>query len=77
LNDGVVDISYTENLTRETMKELELENIEEEINELLTELKSLLTGVTMLKELSPRSRDYLVSFGERISTRLFAEFCRK
>ena len=31
----------------------------------------------MLKELSVRSQDYLVSFGERISTRIFAEYCRK
>ena len=34
-------------------------------------------GVTMLKELSPRSNDYLVSFGERISTRIFAAYCNK
>lgn len=31
----------------------------------------------MLKELSPRSNDYLVSFGERISTRIFAAYCNK
>ena len=77
LKEGVVDISKIEDLTYDTIKELELDAIKEEIDELIVELKSLLTGVTMLKELSPRSRDYLVSFGERISTRLFAEFCRK
>ena len=63
-------------MTEKTIKELKLESIDEEMQELLHELESLLTGVTMLKELSPRSKDYLVSFGERISTRLFAEYCR-
>lgn len=77
LKKGKVDISAVANLSRETIKELKLEAVTDEIEELLKELESLLTGVTMLKELSPRSKDYLVSFGERISTRLFAEFCRK
>lgn len=77
LKEGKVDTSLISKLARETIKELKLEAVEEEIEELLKELDSMLTGVTMLKELSARSKDYLVSFGERISTRLFAEYCRK
>lgn len=77
LKEGKVDISAITDLTRKTIEELQLEAVAEEVEELLKELESLLTGVTMLKELSPRSKDYLVSFGERISTRLFAEYCRK
>jgi aspartate kinase len=44
------------------------------INALLTELKQLLTGISMLKEISKRSRDYLVSFGERMSVRMMAAY---
>src|SRR2546430_11357875 len=35
----------------------------------LDELEVLLKGISLVKELSPRSLDYVVSFGERLSTR--------
>ncbi|MBN8548691.1 MAG: aspartate kinase [Deltaproteobacteria bacterium] len=44
---------------------------------LATELRDLLRGISLLKELSPRTKDYLVSFGERISVRLFAAYLKK
>ncbi len=37
------------------------------IERLFEELKVTLTGVSILKELTPRSRDLIVSFGERLS----------
>jgi aspartate kinase len=77
LKDGVVDIAYVENLVNETIEKLEINEIKPEIEEILKKLTSLLTGVIMLRELSPRSNDYLVSFGERISTRIFAAYCSK
>lgn len=77
LKEGVVDIKYVKELTDETMKKLDIPEAKKEIDELLNELQSLLTGVTMLKELSPRSNDYLVSFGERISTRIFTAYLNK
>ena len=39
---------------------------------LLSELEKLLNGILYLGELSPRSRDLLVSYGERMSVRLVA-----
>lgn len=39
---------------------------------LLDELKNLLNGVSYLRELTPRTLDYLVSFGERMSVRIMA-----
>ena len=47
------------------------------IKALLDELKQLLTGISMLKEISKRSRDYLVSFGERMSVRMMAAYLQK
>ncbi|MFH1590726.1 MAG: aspartate kinase [archaeon] len=41
---------------------------------LLDELSEVLTGVRMLKELSPRTLDYLTSFGERLSVRTMAAY---
>lgn len=38
------------------------------------ELELLLRGVALLRELSPRSLDAIASFGERLSTRIFAAF---
>ena len=44
----------------------------QEINELLGGLEKLLSGVSFLGELSLRSKDLLVSYGERMSVRLVA-----
>ncbi|ESQ50016.1 hypothetical protein EUTSA_v10020441mg [Eutrema salsugineum] len=40
-------------------------------------LEQLLKGIAMMKELTLRTRDYLVSFGECMSTRLFAAYLNK
>lgn len=40
----------------------------------LEELEQLLKGIAVMKELTPRTRDYLVSFGECMSTRIFAAY---
>lgn len=47
------------------------------IAEHLEGLEQLLKGIAMMKELTLRSRDYLVSFGECMSTRLFAAYLNK
>ena len=69
---GTVDISNVEKLHQDTAKELGIEI--EPINTLLEELKFLLTGISMLHELTKRTRDYLVSFGERMSVRMMSAF---
>jgi len=38
------------------------------IANLLNEFKEILVGISILGEITPKSRDYLVSFGERLST---------
>jgi aspartate kinase len=45
-----------------------------ELRALLSELGSLLSGVSLIKELTARTRDYLVSFGERLSARIVARY---
>ena len=72
---GTVDIEKVEKLHFDTAKELGVEI--PAIKSLLDELKTLLTGISMLHELSKRSRDYLVSFGERMSVRLMASYLEK
>jgi aspartate kinase len=44
------------------------------IEPLLEELCRLLSGVSLIKELSLRTRDYLVSFGERLAVRIIAAY---
>lgn len=43
----------------------------------LNELQDLLHGVYLLKELSPRSNDLVLSFGERLSSYLVCEFLKQ
>lgn len=45
-----------------------------EVEKLLAELTQVLCSVAILRDLSPRVSDTLVSFGERMSTRIFAAF---
>lgn len=71
---GTVDVAGVAKLHEETARELGI-NIDA-IEALLAELKQLLAGISMLKEISRRSRDYLVSFGERMSVRMMAAYLK-
>ncbi|MCR5762218.1 MAG: aspartate kinase [Treponema sp.] len=73
--NGTVDIQKVEKLHYDTAKELGIDV--PAISELLSELKTLLTGISMLRELTKRTRDYLVSFGERMSVRMMAAYLSK
>ena len=75
LRNGAVSIEAVVDLHRSAMAELGLgEQAAAELEALLGELRSLLTGIALIKELSDKTRDYLVSFGERLSVRLVAAY---
>jgi len=48
------------------------ESTQADIMELIAQFSSLVKGLTLLHECSPRSRDALLSFGELLSTRIIA-----
>jgi aspartate kinase len=73
LKEGKVDISGVEKLHYAVIKTLKLGN-KKDIDTLFDELTRLLSGIALIKELTPRTKDYLVSFGERLSVRIAAEF---
>jgi len=56
-----------EALKDETVRAEVKESVERE----LEELRRAVLGVLYLREATPRSRDYIVSFGEKLSTRIF------
>jgi aspartate kinase len=77
LQEGLVSIETIETPHRETMRALALgAEVQAEAAALLGELKSLLTGISLIRELTGRTRDYLVSFGERLSVRIAAAYFR-
>ncbi len=47
------------------------------IRTLINELKDVLKGMTLLKEISPKSSDLLVSYGERLSTSMIYHILRE
>ncbi|XP_073098628.1 aspartokinase 2, chloroplastic isoform X2 [Elaeis guineensis] len=69
------ELRFTKELHLQTVNELGIER--SIISGLLDELEQLLKGIAMMKELTPRTRDYLVSFGECMSTRIFAAYLNK
>lgn len=76
LTEGVVDMTSIRNRAYEACEELGL-STEDLVDPLLLNLDQLLLGVKFIKELSPRTMDYLVSFGERLSVRIFAAHLRQ
>ncbi len=71
--DGTVNIDALRTLHHNTINEFKLgQHVMDEIENLLAELENLLSGVKLLQELSPRSLDMLVSFGERMSVRIMS-----
>ncbi|XP_018474597.2 aspartokinase 1, chloroplastic-like isoform X1 [Raphanus sativus] len=78
---GVSNASEIEELS--IIKELHLRTVAElkidpsVVTSFLEELEQLLKGIAMMKKLTLRSRDYLVSFGECMSTRIFAAYLNK
>ncbi|KAI3417961.1 uncharacterized protein J3R85_014096 [Psidium guajava] len=69
------ELSFIKELHLRTVKELGVD--ESIIATHLEELDQLLKGIAMMKELTLRTRDYLVSFGECMSTRIFAAYLNK
>ncbi len=52
----------------------ELEVPESVLAPFYDEIRALLRGVSLVRELSPRSLDYISSFGERMAVRALAEY---
>jgi aspartate kinase len=77
LKKGFVSIEKIEDLHLKTIADLKLGPVlKKEIKTLLWELGSLLTGISLTRELTGRTRDCLVSFGERMSVRITAAYLR-
>jgi len=70
---GIISLDKIKKSHLGTAKNLKLKD-QKEIKTLLDELQSLLSGISLLKELTPRTKDYLVSFGERLSVRIAAVY---
>ncbi len=54
----------------------ELELLVPELEPLLSELHDLLRGIALIRERTPRTADYVASFGERLSARIVAAHLR-
>lgn len=71
--EGEVDISKIREEHEGTLKDLGVA-VPKDVTDLLEDLNRILTGVAMLREVSGRTRDMLVSFGERLSVRCFTAY---
>jgi aspartate kinase len=75
LKNRSVSVHLIESLHVKTISELGLSPVvREAITPLFVELRNLLTGISLIRELTGRTRDYLVSFGERLSVRIAAAY---
>lgn len=75
VEERVVDISTLQERHEQIIKDLALplEMVEHE----LIELQDLLRGIHLVRELTPRSMDYVMSFGERMSSQIIAAYLRQ
>lgn len=71
--EGRVNIDAIRTLHGATMTHFNFpQNTVDEVNALLDECEDMLNGVRLIQELSPKSLDQLVSYGERCSVRVMA-----
>ncbi|XP_039061812.1 aspartokinase 2, chloroplastic-like isoform X1 [Hibiscus syriacus] len=73
--DGLEELSFIQELHHRTADELGVAR--SIVDGHLEVLEQLLKGIAMMKELTLRTKDYLVSFGECMSTRIFAAYLNK
>jgi len=74
-NTGKFSLDRIKKLHMGTVNTLKLP-IQKEVKTLMDELASLLSGISLIRELTPRTKDYLVSFGERLSVRIAAAYMK-
>lgn len=74
---GHIDIDPIRKDHEQIAIDLGLDPYENNFNQLFGELKHILTGISLLRELTPKTNDYLVSFGERLAVRLLASYFDK
>jgi aspartate kinase len=75
LTTGTFSIKKIEDVHTQTIKELGLKKtVSDEVQSLLADLYDRLTGIALYKEITPRMKDYIVSFGERLSVRIVAAY---
>lgn len=72
LDTGDVAIEDVISFHQKVSEELEVDG--SLLDPLYRELETLLKGISLLRELSPRTNDYLLSFGERLSVRIISQF---
>jgi aspartate kinase len=73
LVEGRVCVDAIRTLHKATMDHFAFpEHTVKEVTELLDECEDMLNGVRLIQELSPKSLDQLVSYGERCSVRIMA-----
>ncbi|KAA3459479.1 Aspartokinase 3, chloroplastic-like protein [Gossypium australe] len=73
--DAIEELNFIKDLHHRTADELGVER--SIVDGHLEVLEQLLKGIAMMKELTLRTKDYLVSFGECMSTRIFAAYLNK
>lgn len=76
LDTGEVDINQLRKMHEGVLEELGIP-VPDEVEELFQHLSRVLSGVALLQEVSARTRDLVVSFGERLSVRVFAAVFNK
>lgn len=53
-----------------------VDNVRKNVNSLFKELYDVVNGVYLLKELTPKSLDLIMSFGERLSAHIISEYAK-
>ena len=71
--EGRVNVDAIRTLHTAALDEFDIaDNVRKEVMDLLDECEDMLNGVRLIQELSPKSLDQLVSYGERCSVRIVA-----
>ena len=76
LEDGMIRMEKIVDIHQKIIADLKLDDmaLKEEVRVLLVELQDLLTGISLIEELTEKTKDHLSSIGERLAVRIVAAY---
>ena len=77
ITDNYVDIYNLKDRHYDLVSECDDKKLEKDVNKYFKEIENILSGIYLLNDFSPRTKDLLSSYGERLSVRIISSYLNK
>ena len=77
VKNSYIDIYDLKNKHYDIVNECDDKKLEKDVSKYFKEIENILSGINLLNDFSPRTKDLLSSYGERLSVRIISSFLNK